>query len=83
MPRALAAGIAVLGSAIALAACGTGSTEPLGRAFGALDTPASSTTTTTAPPPPPPCGDPPRVMRRLRRCPAPRRWRRIRRWAPS
>ncbi len=49
MARALAAGIAVLGSAIGIAACGTGSSEPLGRAFGALDTPTSSTTTTTAP----------------------------------
>ncbi len=58
MPRALAAGIAVLGSAIALAACGTGSTEPLGRAFGALDAPTSSTTTTAAPSPAPACGDP-------------------------
>ena len=58
MARALVAGIAVLGSAIGIAACGTGSPEPLERAFGALNTPASTTTTTTAPPPPPPCGDP-------------------------
>ena len=39
MARALAAGIAVLGSAIGIAGCGTGSTEPLDHAFGALDTP--------------------------------------------
>ena len=51
MARALAVGIAVLGAAIGVAACGTGSSEPLDRAFGALDTPASTTTTTTAPPP--------------------------------
>ena len=58
MARALAAGIAVLGSAIGIAACGTGSSEPIGRAFSALDTPASSTTTTTAPSSAPACGDP-------------------------
>ena len=58
MARALAVGIAVLGAAIGVAGCGTGSTEPLDRAFGALETPASTTTTTTAPPPVPPCGDP-------------------------
>src|SRR6185312_11588453 len=43
---------------IGIAACGTGSSEPLGRAFGALDTPTSSTTTTTAPSSAPACGDP-------------------------
>jgi polar amino acid transport system substrate-binding protein len=58
MARALAAGIAVLGAAIGVAGCGTGSTEPLDRAFGALDTPASTTTTTTARSPAPACGDP-------------------------
>ena len=49
MARAIAASVAVLGSAIAVAGCGTGSTEPLNRAFGALDTPVSSTTTTAPP----------------------------------
>ena len=58
MARALAAGIAVLGAAIGVAGCGTGSTEPLDRAFGALDTPSSTTTTTAAPSSAPACGDP-------------------------
>jgi polar amino acid transport system substrate-binding protein len=58
MARALVAGIAVLGSAIGIAGCGTGSSESLSRAFGALDTPASSSTTTTPSSSAPACGDP-------------------------
>ena len=79
MARALAVGIVVLGAAFGIAGCGTGSSESFGRAFGALDTPASTTTTTTAPPPAPPCGDPRASYPPFGRCPAPRRWRRIRR----
>jgi polar amino acid transport system substrate-binding protein len=56
--RALAASLAVLGSAIGLAACGTGSTEAGDRALGVLSSPPTSTTTTTAAPPSPSCGDP-------------------------
>jgi len=57
--RALAASIAMLGSAIGVAACGTGSTDPSDRAVRAVAaTPTSSATTTTLAAPPPPCGDP-------------------------
>jgi polar amino acid transport system substrate-binding protein len=58
--RALAASIAVLGSAIGVAACGTGGGGPSDRAVRALSdfTTSSTTTTASASTPPPPCGDP-------------------------
>jgi polar amino acid transport system substrate-binding protein len=55
--RVLAVSIAVLGSAIGVAACGAGSDEMSHRALSALTTPPSSSTTTTVPKPPTPCDD--------------------------
>lgn len=56
--RVIAAGIAVLGSAIGIAACGAASTESTDRALHALTAPPASSTTTTVSSPTLPCGDP-------------------------
>jgi polar amino acid transport system substrate-binding protein len=58
MARALAAGIAVLASAVGIAACGTASSEPSQRAVSAVTDSPTSTTTTAVASPTPPCGDP-------------------------
>jgi polar amino acid transport system substrate-binding protein len=58
IPRAVAVGITVLGSALAFAACGTGSDEPTGRALSPLTAPPTSTTTTAPAASSPDCGDP-------------------------
>jgi polar amino acid transport system substrate-binding protein len=57
--RVLAIGVAVLGSAVGFAACGTSGNGPTDRALGALGgTTTSTPRTTTAAGPPASCGDP-------------------------